>query len=675
MLKLLRSIAVLFAVLTVVGFCESAISQIDKTRSLVAVRTSEPPKINGTLDDPCWKKAPSTTDFVDMFFDKLAPDQTVVYLLYDDENIYVAFRCYDSQPNKVIARETKRDSSLWNDDHVSFWIDPFHAHQSQYRSSFKVNAIGTQSSKIAGGRASKTEWKGDWKAAASRTHDGWTGEMAIPFAILDHPSIDETVTIGINFARRQQRTEVYSFWSNIGPQYHTEKDGHLVDIVFPKRRAKRRLAIMTYAFGGVESVESDDETTYETTLHAGLDAKYPITSEMTFVASINPDFSNVAQDVESIDFSYREQYYPDRRPFFQEGGSVIESESWGFYSRRIPQFDLGLKTYGKVGRMTIGALDCIDFSNASEVRDEPINRNDLVIAARMDLGKSSAIPFQYVRKDDQESWNHALICKPSFRWKSLSISGVSEGSQTKGGKDGAYHSAKVKWSGKYFYSSVNGFYVTPDFEIANGLVSYTDAKGSGFSIGGMSEWRTGILKEAEGGIYGKLADRLDGDLYQRYAGLYGEIRFRSDHSVNLGFDKGRYEDYQDQTLWLSLSGNRKDQYRIYGLSIVNGRQGGADYTSLSPYVKLRFWEKLSFGLKSKFLWHEKNRRQYVLTLNYDITTERGLGTRLVYQDDKFNAFITYRQTVRRGIDAFIIIGDPNAEEMQRRVLAKIILPL
>ena len=308
------------------------------------------------------KKSPTAVwiSAVDMFFDKLAPDQTVVYLLYDDENIYVAFRCYDSQPNKVIARETKRDVSLWNDDHVSFWIDPFHAHQSQYRSSFKVNAVGTQSSRIAGGRASKTEWKGDWKAAASRTHDGWTGEMAIPFAILSHPSIDGPVTMGINFARRQQRTEIYSFWSNIGPQYHTEKDGHLVGTTFPKRRAQRRLAVMTYAFGGVES---DDDTTFR----AGLNAKYPITSEMTVVASINPDFSNVAQDVESIDFSYREQYYPDQRPFFQEGGDVIQSESWGFYSRRIPQFDLGLKTYGKIGRMTIGALDCIDFSNASEV--------------------------------------------------------------------------------------------------------------------------------------------------------------------------------------------------------------------------------------------------------------------------------------------------------------------
>ena len=81
------------------------------------------------------------------------------------------------------------------------------------------------------------------------------------------------------------------------------------------------------------------------------------------------------------------------------------------------------------------------------------------------------------------------------------------------------------------------------------------------------------------------------------------------------------------------------------------------------------------GLSSQFLWHKGRRRQHILTLNYDITPERGLGTRLIYRDSKFNALVTYRQVVRRGMDAFIIVGDPNAEEMEKRILAKVIVPL
>jgi len=690
MLITLRSTAILVVCFTVLSFCRTGISQTDAPRSIEARKTSQPPEIDGSLGDPCWQKAPKTTDFVDMLLDKIVLDQTVVYLLYDDANIYIAFHCYDSQPDKIVARETKRDGSYWNDDHFSFWIDPFHAHQSQYRSSFTVNAIGTQFSKIAGGRASKTEWKGNWEATARRTHDGWTGEMSIPFAILSHPANDEPVTIGINFSRRQPHTDIHSFWSNIGYEGHTEKDGHLTGISFPKKRSKRRLSTMIYALGGYESDE-------EATLRAGLDAKYSVTSGITTVASINPDFSNVAQVVESIDFSYRERYYPDRRPFFQEGASMIKSGSWGFYSRRIPQFDLGLKTYGKVGRITIGALNCTDFSNTFEIGrdpadrndlliatridlDKPINRNDMVIEARMDLGKSSVIPLQFVRKDDTESWNHALICKPGFRWKNLSIKGLCAGSQTKGGKDGGSYSASINWDTKYFYtsyffSSLTGFYVTPGFEIADGLVPYTDAKGGDYSVGCRSEWRSGILKSVEGGMYAGMADRLDGTLYERNKGAYGRIHFRSDHSVNLGFDKGRYEEYRDQTLWLDLAGNLSNYDRLYGLSIMRGRQGGADYTLLSPYISFGFFEKLSLGLSSEFLWHAENTRQHILTFNYDITPEHSLGTRLVYQDHDFNAFITYRQVVRKGIDVFIIIGDPNAKEMQRRALAKIILPL
>jgi len=668
MINISRLMVILTAISVMTGFSGNALSETDVPRSLEAVKTAHPPNIDGKLDDPCWQEAPRATDFVDKFFDRLVDDQTIAYLLYDDENIYVAFYCYDSRPDRIVARETKRDGNFWNDDYVSFCIDPFHAHLFEHRSYFVVNAIGTQFSRIAGGRASKTEWKGDWRGAASRVPDGWTAEMAIPFAILSHPSTDEPVTIGINFDRKQQCTEENSFWSNIGPQEHTDKDGHLVGVVLPEKGFQRRLSVMTYAFAGVKSGEKP-------TLHAGLNAKYSVTSEITAVSSINPDFSNVEQEVESIDFSYRERFYPDRRPFFQEGGGVIESHSWGFYSRRIPQLDLGLKTYGKVGRITFGALDAVDFSALSELEDDPIKRNDLVIVTRVDLGKSSVIPLEFVRRDEEELWNHALICRPSFRWSNLSIGGALEGSQTKGGRDGADYFAYADWNGVHFYSSVHGFYVTPDFEIYTGLVPYDDAMGGGFSVGYGTQWRSGILKSAGGSVRASRMDRTDGSHYENNVGMYGRAHFRSDHSVQAGFNRGRHEEYHDWTIWANLAGNVGNQYKEYGINASYGKREDADYRFLSPYINFRLREKLSLGLASQFLWHKEDRKQHVLILNYDITSERGLGSRLVYRDGKFNAFITYRQAVRKGIDAFIIIGDPNAEKMQRRILAKVIVPI
>jgi len=656
-----------FVVILIIIFCfvSQAMGQ-SQPKSIPSVRTTTPPQIDGKLDDPCWQEAPKATDFVDQFFDKIVDDQTIAYILYDDENIYVAFHCYDSQPDKIVARETKRDSGMGDDDFVAFCIDPFHAHQFEYRSFFVVNAIGTQTSRIAGGRASKTEWKGDWKAAVSRTNDGWSAEMAIPFSIINYPSTGKPITVGANFDRMQNHTGIHSFWSNIGSPEQTEKDGHLAGIEFPKK--KRSLSVMTYAFAGVESEESN-------TLRSGLDAKYAITPEMTAVASINPDFSNVEQDVESIDFSYRERYYSDRRPFFQEGSDIIGGGSWSFYSRRVPQFDLGMKVYGKTGRFSIGALDCVDFSNKSEIKDDPVNRNDVVISTKFDIGKSSSIPFKFVRMEDSESWNHAFILDPSFRRGNFSVGGAWEYSQTKGDKDGADYFAYCGWNSKHFYSSLFGSYVTPDFEIFDALIPYNDTKSGGFDMGYGTEWRTGKLKRIDVGINASRTDKLDGSIYESNIGGYGVVHFRSEYIVQLSLSKSRYEEYRDWTVKTGFMGNANNKYQNYGVNIFYGRREETDYRFLSPYVNFKFMSKLSLGLSSQFLWHKKDRIQHVLTINYDITPERGLGTRVVYRDGNYNAFVTYRQSLRKGIDAFIIIGDPNAEEMQRRALLKVIIPL
>lgn len=308
-----------------------------------------------------------------------------------------------------------------------------------------------------------------------------------------------------------------------------------------------------------------------------------------------------------------------------------------------------------------------------------------MIGTKIDLGKSSIIPIQFMRRDDPKLWNHALVIRPRFRWKNLSTRGAWRGSQTKGGKDGADYSAYVDWNTKHFFASASGLYVTPDFEILDGLIAHTDVKGGGFNVGCATEWRSGVLKSAGGSIAGSRTDRLDGSRYEDYIGAYGSSHFRSDHRVVMGITKGRHEEYRDWTLYLTLAGNVDNQYKVYGLSISYGRREDADYRFLSPYINFRIQKKLSLRLGSQFLSHNEDKKQHILILNYDITPDRGLGARLIYRDDefspfiyrggKFNAFITFRQAVRKGIDAFLIIGDPNAEEMQGRVLAKIILPL
>jgi len=369
--------------------------------NLHAVRADTPPVIDGKLDDLCWQKAPEATNFVDKFLDTPAHDQTVAYILFDEQSIYVAFSCFDSQPEKIIARETKRDGNFGNDDYVAFNVDPFHDHRN--RSAFIINPLGTQFSFMVGGRATKTEWKGDWKAATTPTLNGWTAEIAIPFAILNYPRTDKPTTIGINFDRKQQWTQVHSFWSNIGPQEeYPERDGHLVGILFPPPKNEQKLSLLSHLLAGSSSDKN-------VSLQGGMNAKYQFTPNITAVTSVNPDFSNVEQDVESIDFSYQERWYPDRRPFFQEGGDFFSIGGFGFgkvrfvplYTRRIPQFDLGVKAYGKISKTTLGLL------NTTDLRD----RNDAIFAVKHDIGASSELKAHFTRMDNAEEIQKRIIFK------------------------------------------------------------------------------------------------------------------------------------------------------------------------------------------------------------------------------------------------------------------------
>jgi hypothetical protein len=197
-------------------------------RELPAVRFSAPPAIDGDLADLCWATAPRADRFSDNLYGSPVADQTVAYLGYDEKYLYVGFHASDSQPQKIVAQQTKRGASLAGDDSFTFSIDTFNTHKRDDRSSFSINPLGTQVANLASGRGTKLEWEGAWKSAARITPDGWSGEMAIPWSILNYPSSKRPATCGINFNRFQQRTQINSWWSNVGVNGFYNLDGQWV---------------------------------------------------------------------------------------------------------------------------------------------------------------------------------------------------------------------------------------------------------------------------------------------------------------------------------------------------------------------------------------------------------------------------------------------------------------
>ena len=132
---------------------------IDPTvkKDLTAIKTDQPPTINGVLDDTCWQDAPQATGFTDERTEKPAKNQTVAQIVYTDTAIYVAVHLYDDMPDKIVARQTKDQTRIRGEDSVSFSLDPFHTHQFSDRNFFIVNPLGTKYAHLATGRAEKSE--------------------------------------------------------------------------------------------------------------------------------------------------------------------------------------------------------------------------------------------------------------------------------------------------------------------------------------------------------------------------------------------------------------------------------------------------------------------------------------------------------------------------------------
>ncbi len=124
----------------------------EKPQPLIPLKTDTPPVIDGILDDPVWQKAPHITGFKTYHpdFGKEMGEKTVAYYAYDRENLYFAFRCFDSQPEKIKASVTSRDN-IGPDDWICINLDSFNDQQSLY--AFYINPLGIQrDSRFEGGK-------------------------------------------------------------------------------------------------------------------------------------------------------------------------------------------------------------------------------------------------------------------------------------------------------------------------------------------------------------------------------------------------------------------------------------------------------------------------------------------------------------------------------------------
>jgi hypothetical protein len=303
--------------------------------------TTERPAIDGILDDVCWKTGEWAGDFTQWIPNEGAKPSQPTYLkiLYDDNNIYVAIRAFDSEPDKIIRKGGRRDE--FNGDVVGINLDSYHDHRTGFE--FNITAAGQKIDLILTNPSNGDyNWNAVWFAKVGFEDSAWTAEYEIPLSQLRYSSDNEQVW-GMHCWRWIDRLQEESDWepeSSTGPGM-LYQFGELHGIKgLPK---SRRIEIMPYALGKLNTFKSEPGNPFadkgrSLSGNLGLDAKIGLSSNFTADLTINPDFGQVESDPSIMNLTAFETLYEEKRPFFLEGKNIFNfdlSNSNIFYSRRI----------------------------------------------------------------------------------------------------------------------------------------------------------------------------------------------------------------------------------------------------------------------------------------------------------------------------------------------------
>src|SRR5262245_10950436 len=155
-----------------------------------AVRVTEPWRLDGQLDEAVYTNVPSMSDFIQMepHAGSLATEKTEVWILFDDKNVYVTFRCWESHPERMVVNEMRHDNSnLWLGDNIAFMFDTFHDRRNGVEFGVAPNG-GRYEGQITDERQYNGDWNPVWDVAVGRFSNGWTVETAIPFKSMRYRS-------------------------------------------------------------------------------------------------------------------------------------------------------------------------------------------------------------------------------------------------------------------------------------------------------------------------------------------------------------------------------------------------------------------------------------------------------------------------------------------------------
>ena len=393
----------------------------------VTMRATELPEglvLDGRLDESVYDTVPSVSDFIQQepVEGDPATEKTEVWVFFDERNVYVSARMWDSHPERIVANEMRRDNrGIFQNDNFGVAFDSFYDQRTGFF--FQTNALGglREGLVVTEGNISY-DWNTVWNVASGRFDQGWVTEIAIPFKSLRWQAGRDQIW-GVNFRRvvrwkneLSYLTQIPASWGGRGISKFSSA-ATMVGIEPPS--SSRNLELKPYAISDITTDRTVDPVrSNDLGGDFGFDAKYGITKSLTFDFTYNTDFAQVEDDDQQLNLTRFSLFFPEKREFFLEGQGIFEfggvrsgrrggggggGGGFGpptqtpvlFFSRRIGlqsgetiPIQAGGRLTGRAGPYLIGLLNIGTQSRASA---DALATNFTVVRVRRDILQRSNI--------------------------------------------------------------------------------------------------------------------------------------------------------------------------------------------------------------------------------------------------------------------------------------------
>lgn len=151
------------------------------------------PVIDANLDDEAWNSVEWDGNFTQFMPDegKSPTQKTKFKIIYDDKNLYIAVRCYDTDPDKIVSRMSRRDG--FEGDWIEINLDSYHDLRTAFSFTITVAGVKGDEAVSENGRNWDRSWNPIWYAKTKIDEEGWIAEIKIPFTQLRFSEREEQV--------------------------------------------------------------------------------------------------------------------------------------------------------------------------------------------------------------------------------------------------------------------------------------------------------------------------------------------------------------------------------------------------------------------------------------------------------------------------------------------------